>query len=244
HLASRVTIETLMALDDSERGAGSGEIAASSSNQGTEPGWPRVFHCDLNEQAELPLLAEPRLGAEQVGGLYAGEEITAVGQQGDWLHVRLYEEDEDEDNDDGDEDDDDSHDDDDDGDEEDDEDDDEDDQDQDRRYPEGDDGHRARHGGGRNRRNLDGEIVSCGRCNAEHLQEPLVWALRRTAGREYLRPGPCLESSGLGWDGLDVDRLPPPVDQAGPRPGPGQRGSSRSDGGGALQPPYREESKE
>lgn len=88
-----------MALDDSERGAGSGDIAASSSNQGTEPGWPRVFHCDLNEQAELPLLAEPRLGAEQVGGLYAGEEITAVGQQGDWLHVRLYEEDEDEDND-------------------------------------------------------------------------------------------------------------------------------------------------
>ena len=56
-----------------------------------------MFHCDLNEEAELPLLAEPRLGAEQVGGLYAGEEITAVGQQGDWLHVRLYEYEEDED---------------------------------------------------------------------------------------------------------------------------------------------------
>lgn len=32
----------------------------------------------------------------QVGGLYAGEEVTAVGQQGAWLHVRLYEFDEDE----------------------------------------------------------------------------------------------------------------------------------------------------
>lgn len=80
----------------------SGEIAASTSDRGgggagAEPGWPRVFHCDLNEDVELPLLAEPRLGAEQVGGLYAGEEVTAVGQQGDWLHVRLYEYDEEED---------------------------------------------------------------------------------------------------------------------------------------------------
>lgn len=32
----------------------------------------------------------------QVGGLYAGEEVTAVGQHGDWLHVRLYEFDDDE----------------------------------------------------------------------------------------------------------------------------------------------------
>lgn len=32
----------------------------------------------------------------QVGGLYAGEEVTAVGQHGDWLHVRLYEFDEEE----------------------------------------------------------------------------------------------------------------------------------------------------
>lgn len=42
--------------------------------------------------------------------------------------------------------------------------------------------------------------------------------------REYLRPGPCLESPRIGWDGLDMERLPPPVDQAGPRPRPGQRG--------------------
>lgn len=40
-----------------------------------------------------------------MGSLYAGEEVTAVGQQGDWLHLRLYEfddeeEDEDEDRDD------------------------------------------------------------------------------------------------------------------------------------------------
>lgn len=100
-VASQEAIEDLLSLDGAaagERAAGSNEIAAvSSSDQGTEPSWPRVFHCDLNEEAELPLLAEPRLGAEQVGGLYAGEEITAVGQQGDWLHVRLYEYEEDED---------------------------------------------------------------------------------------------------------------------------------------------------
>ncbi len=91
-------MEDLLSLDGAaERAAGSSEIAVvSSSDQGTEPGWPRVFHCDLNEDAELPLLAEPRLGAEQVGGLYAGEEVTAVGQHGDWLHVRLYEYEEDE----------------------------------------------------------------------------------------------------------------------------------------------------
>lgn len=99
-VASPEAIGNLLSLDGAgERAAGSSEIAVSSSDQGTEPIWPRVFHCDLNEQAELPLLAEPRLGAEQVGGLYAGEEITAVGQQGDWLHVRLYEYEEDEDED-------------------------------------------------------------------------------------------------------------------------------------------------
>lgn len=38
----------------------------------------------------------PRSCTLQVGGLYAGEEVTAVGQQGAWLHVRLYEFDEDE----------------------------------------------------------------------------------------------------------------------------------------------------
>lgn len=99
-LGSREAIENLLSLDGAaERAAGSSEIAVSSSDQGTEPGWPRIFHCDLNEEAELPLLAEPRLGAGQVGGLYAGEEITAVGQQGDWLHVRLYEYEEDEEDD-------------------------------------------------------------------------------------------------------------------------------------------------
>lgn len=104
-LASREAIENLLSLDGAaQRAAGSSEIAVSSSDQGTEPGWPRVFHCDLNEEAELPLLAEPRLGAGQVGGLYAGEEITAVGQQGDWLHVRLYEYEEDEEDDDKDDD--------------------------------------------------------------------------------------------------------------------------------------------
>lgn len=96
-LASGEAMEDLLSLEGAaERAAGSSEIAVvSSSDQGTEPGWPRVFHCDLNEDAELPLLAEPRLGAEQVGGLYAGEEVTAVGQYGDWLHVRLYEYEED-----------------------------------------------------------------------------------------------------------------------------------------------------
>lgn len=35
------------------------------------------------------------LSQTQVGSLYAGEEVSAVGQQGDWLHVRLYEFDDD-----------------------------------------------------------------------------------------------------------------------------------------------------
>lgn len=88
----------------------------------------------------------------------------------------------------------------------------------------------------RTRQPLVGETYTCGRCNTEHLPEPLVWALRRTAVHEFLRPGPCLDSPRIGWDGLDVERLPPPVDQAGPRPGPGQRGAGRDESGGGLQP--------
>lgn len=49
-----------------ERVASSSEVAVASSDQGAEPSWPRIFHCDLSEEADLPLLAEPRLGAEQV----------------------------------------------------------------------------------------------------------------------------------------------------------------------------------
>lgn len=59
--------ESLLTLDGVGREAGSGEVAVSSFNQGMEPGWPRIFHCGLSEEVELPLLAEPRLSAEQVG---------------------------------------------------------------------------------------------------------------------------------------------------------------------------------
>lgn len=52
-----------------EHAASSSEVAVASSDQGAEPSWPRIFHCDLSEEAELPLLAEPRPGAEQVDKL-------------------------------------------------------------------------------------------------------------------------------------------------------------------------------
>lgn len=61
-----------------------------------------------------------------------------------------------------------------------------------------------------------------------------MWALRRTAESEFLRPGPCLDSPRDGWDSLNMERLPPPVDQAGPRPGPGQRGGGRDEGGAGV----------
>ena len=59
--------ESLLTLDRVGREAVSGEVAVPSFNQGMEPGWPRIFHCGLSEEVELPLLAEPRLSAEQVG---------------------------------------------------------------------------------------------------------------------------------------------------------------------------------
>lgn len=59
-----------------------------------------------------------------------------------------------------------------------------------------------------------------------------MWALRRTAVHEFLRPGPCVDSPRIGWDGLEMERLPPPVDQAGSRPGADQRGSGGDGGGG------------
>eukprot|EP00904_Undaria_pinnatifida_P001675 jgi/Undpi1/11508/HiC_scaffold_30.g13805.m1 len=218
--------ESLLTLDRVGREAVSGEVAVPSFNQGMEPGWPRIFHCGLSEEVELPLLAEPRLSAEQVGGLYAGEEVTAVGQHGDWLHVRLYEFDDDE----------------------------EEDEDKHDHYPRGSSSRgrassgRSGSGSGRNPRPLEGDSYLCERCGTEHLQEPLVWALRRTAQREFLRLGPCPDSPRVGWDGLDIERLPPPVDQAGPRPGQGQRGAGGGGGGGVsggLQPlPSYEESKE
>lgn len=95
-------------------------------------------------------------------------------------------------------------------------------------------------GSGRNPRPLESDSSRCERCSPEHLQKPLVWALRRTAQREFLRLGPCPDSPRVDWDGLDMERLLPPVDQAGLRPGQGQRGR-----GGGLQPlPSYEESKE
>ncbi|CAM9245609.1 unnamed protein product, partial [Choristocarpus tenellus] len=133
----------------------------------------------------------------QVGALYAGEEVTAVGGEGEWLHLRLYEFDEElndeEDNDDHDED-------------EDGEDDDDDDDDGDQ------DGDANERGGSRNSRERSN--IMCQRSGIEHLSEPLVWALRRTASRELLRPGPCIDSPSIAWDGLELDRLPMPVDRA------------------------------
>lgn len=52
-----------------------------------------------------------------------------------------------------------------------------------------------------------------------------------------MRPGPCLDSPRIGWDGLEMEQLPPPVDQAGPRPGPGQRGSGAGTNGVGLTRP-------
>lgn len=116
-------------------------------------------------------------------------------------------------------------------------------------YPTGDSRRaRASNGSSRNPRLLESATYSCGRCDADHVQERLVWALRRTASRDFLRPGPCLDSPGMGWDGLDMDRLPPPVDQVSPRPGHGQRGRGGARGGGGRgglqQPPTHEERKE
>lgn len=66
-LVRRAEQESLLNFDEAERATGSRQVTIPLPHQGTEPGWPRVFHCDLNEEVELPLLAEPRLGAEQVG---------------------------------------------------------------------------------------------------------------------------------------------------------------------------------
>lgn len=44
-----------------------------------------------------------------------------------------------------------------------------------------------------------------------------MWALRRNAVRELLRPGPCPDSPRMGWDGLEIERLPVPTDQSVPR---------------------------
>ena len=60
-----------MVFDSVKHAADSGEVVVSS-DQGPEPSWPQVFHCDLSEEAELPLLAEPRLGAEQVEDFFGG----------------------------------------------------------------------------------------------------------------------------------------------------------------------------
>lgn len=64
-----------MVFDNVERVASSSEVAVASSDQGAEPSWPRVFHCDLSEEADVPLLAEPRPGAEQVDELIYPEGV-------------------------------------------------------------------------------------------------------------------------------------------------------------------------
>lgn len=77
--------ESLLIFNGVERPAGSGDTGTSSSDQGMETGWPRIFHCDLGEEAELPLLAEPRLGAEQVctRGILSGFSPNAVDMIGE-----------------------------------------------------------------------------------------------------------------------------------------------------------------
>lgn len=64
--ARRAEHETLLIFNGNDGAAGSGHPGPASSHHGTEASWPRVFHCDLGEEGELPLLAQPRLGAEQV----------------------------------------------------------------------------------------------------------------------------------------------------------------------------------
>lgn len=63
--------ESLLIFDGAEQIA-----AAAASGQIAVHGWPRVFHCDLSEVAELPLLAEPRFEAEQVRMPYRSSPAT------------------------------------------------------------------------------------------------------------------------------------------------------------------------
>jgi trimeric autotransporter adhesin len=78
--------------------------AAAAAGEAVDEGsWPRVFHYDPTSTAPLNLRAEPSTESEQVGTLFACEEITAVAQLGEWLQVQLsdyegeymYDEDED-----------------------------------------------------------------------------------------------------------------------------------------------------
>lgn len=86
-----------------------------------------------------------------------------------------------------------------------------------RRDERGGGGRRSSRSDGTEQGQLEGETYVYGRSSSEHLKEPLVWALRRNAVREYLRPGPCPDSPRMGWDGLEIERLPVPTDQSAPR---------------------------
>lgn len=93
-----------------------------------------------------------------------------------------------------------------------------------RRDERGGGGRRSSRSDGTEQGQLEGETYVYGRSSSEQLKEPLVWALRRNAVREYLRPGPCPDSPRMGWDGLEIERLPVPTEQPSPRPMGGEDG--------------------
>jgi hypothetical protein len=76
---------------DQEQGGG----ASCSDAEGLPPAlpdsikWPCTFQCSSCDGSYVNLHADPRLDADCVGTLFAGENVLALGSCGDWLHVRL-----------------------------------------------------------------------------------------------------------------------------------------------------------
>jgi UBA/TS-N domain len=102
--AAAAALTDMWASADSSTAAAVVAAAAAAAVEAVDEGsWPRVFHYDPTSTAPLNLRAEPSTASEQVGTLFACEEITAVAQLGEWLQVQLsdyegeymYDEDED-----------------------------------------------------------------------------------------------------------------------------------------------------
>ncbi|CAM9487551.1 unnamed protein product [Chrysoparadoxa australica] len=143
--------------------------------------WPRVFHYDPHSTAFLNLRARPSLSAERVGAIFASEEVMAVGQCGEWLHIRYAGLDGSDD-----------------GEMEMDQDDDDDDEnDQDDEEDEDDDDDEDEEG--------KQEDFQCEDCGVQHKAERLVWALRTASSRELLRPGPCAYNPQVAWERVSLN---------------------------------------
>lgn len=50
-------------------------------------GWPRIFHCDPSCGAYLSLHVAPTSDSDRVGTVFAGDELWAVGEKGNWIQV-------------------------------------------------------------------------------------------------------------------------------------------------------------